>query len=115
MIRTFKEEGRLTSTDVIRTQSTGKNTIPRCDVGRNGKPQAVRFSMMLQLVSTLAVSPAGVLKTSAVGCSNKLAGSFRPTAAWYIALDGSARGPGMLEAGCCRPPGRGCCRAMQFT
>jgi len=52
VIRTFKEEGRLTSTDVIRTQSTGKNTIPRCDVGRNGKPQAVKFSMMLQLDDT---------------------------------------------------------------
>ena len=26
---------------VTRTQSTGKSTIPRCDAGRNGKPQTV--------------------------------------------------------------------------
>ena len=59
MIRTFKEEGRLTSTDVIRTQSTGKNTIPRCDAGRNGKSQG--FNSMIYPISILAVSPAGIL------------------------------------------------------
>jgi len=51
VIRTFEEEGRLTSTDVmllnmLRTRSTGKNTIPRCDAGRNGKSQAVKFSRL---------------------------------------------------------------------
>lgn len=31
------------------TQSTGKSTIPRRDAGRNGKPQTVNLSIMLQL------------------------------------------------------------------
>ncbi len=52
------------------------------------------FNSMIYSISTLTVAPAGifpmvVLKTSAVCCSSKLAGSFRSTAAWYVALASS--------------------------
>ena len=52
------------------------------------------FNSMIYSISTLTVSPAGtfpmlVLKTSSVCCCNKLAGSFRSTAAWNVALASS--------------------------